>query len=251
MTRRRFYSPPESITSDAATFTLSVDESRHLREVLRLRADDEAFVFDGEGREYACTVRDPGRRGTDRAVLEKRQAVTPLSPESPLVLTLAVALLKGEKFDMVVQKASELGVARIIPTMTLRADIRSPGESQVASRIERWRRLALEACKQCGRARLPQIEMPVALDALLSRDDEARIVFAERGGDRFATLAESAAHPKSLTVAVGPEGGWDDAEIAQARDSGWTIVTMGGRILRAETAAIVVTALVQHRFGDL
>ena len=120
MTRRRFYAPPESFSDDGARVALSAEESRHLRDVLRLRAGDEAHVFDGEGREFACVVGEA--RGRE-AALEVVRQVEPQRPESPLELTLAVALLKGEKFDLVVQKATELGVARVAPVVTARADV--------------------------------------------------------------------------------------------------------------------------------
>ncbi|HLM58421.1 MAG TPA: RsmE family RNA methyltransferase, partial [Pyrinomonadaceae bacterium] len=123
MTRRRFYAPPEAFADGAGRVSLSPDETRHLRDVLRLRPGDEAYVFDGEGREFACVLAESGGRGAG-AVLEVRARAEPPSPESPLELTLAVALLKGEKFDLVVQKATELGVSRIAPVITRRADVR-------------------------------------------------------------------------------------------------------------------------------
>ena len=119
MTRRRFYAPPESFAPDGARVVLSAEESRHLRDVLRLRVGDEAFVFDGEGREFACVVGECVGRA---AALEVRGRAEPPAPESPLELTLAVALLKGEKFDLVVQKATELGASRVVPVATKRAD---------------------------------------------------------------------------------------------------------------------------------
>jgi 16S rRNA (uracil1498-N3)-methyltransferase len=254
MTRRRFYAPPEAFTSAGASVALSADESRHLRDVLRLRAGDEAFVFDGEGREFACVVSDAGaRRG--EATLEVRQRAEPQSAESPLELTLTVALLKGEKFDLVVQKATELGAARIAPVVTKRADVRLRDSADTARRIERWRRLALEAAKQSGRARVPSVATPVALDSLVAgaaRACELRLFFAERGGIGLDSLAlEAGAHPSAVNAVVGPEGGWEDEEIALALAHDWTIITLGGRTLRAETAAIAVCALLQHLYGDL
>lgn len=236
---------------------MSVEESRHLREVLRLRAGDEAFVFDGAGREFACIVVDAGRRGSDRARLEVRAPAEPLCAESPLELTLAVALLKGEKFDLVVQKATELGASRIVPVVTRRADVRLRDEGDAARRVERWRRLALEACKQSGRARVPAVETPANFSSLLAAgedSDEMHLMFAERGGVTLAEVAAATltkARPSSIVALVGPEGGWEDEEIEQAKQCGWTVVTLGGRVLRAETAAIVVTALLQHSFGDM
>jgi 16S rRNA (uracil1498-N3)-methyltransferase len=256
MTRRRFYAPPEAFAQGGARVELSEEESRHLRDVLRLRAGDEAYVFDGEGREYACVVSElGGRKGAAR--LEVRGRVEAPSPESPLELTLAVALLKGEKFDLVVQKATELGVTLIVPVSTKRSDVRlrdEREESGRAKRVERWRRLALEAAKQSGRARVPAVAEPRAFETFAGEApsaDSPRVLFAERGGAGLDALAAAPQRPTSVTALVGPEGGWDDEELELARARGWTIVTLGGRTLRAETAALTVCALLQHLFGDL
>ena len=255
MTRRRFYAPPGAFAAGGAAVVLSEEESRHLRDVLRLRAGDEAHVFDGEGREFACVVADAGGRGGG-ARLEVRGAAEPPSAESPLRLTLAAALLKGEKFDLVVQKATELGASRVAPVVTRRADVRPRDEGDAARRVERWRRLALEAAKQSGRARLPEVSKPVGFEALVSAAPgagEARVLFAERGGLGLGSLAAGAAgaRPAAVVALVGPEGGWEDEEVALAAAAGWSVVTLGGRTLRAETAAIVVCVLLQNLFGDL
>ena len=249
MSRRRFYAPPEALEN--GFFNLAIEEARHLRDVLRLKSGDEAFVFDGEGAEYSCIVTETGR-GKSAAKLEMREQVSPPSPESPLTMTLAVALLKGEKFDFVVQKATELGVSRIVPVTTARADVRIRDASDVERRVTRWHRLAIEACKQSGRARLPFIETPVALSIFFETrtNEDARIMFSEHSGHGLAE-ALGRSEPLSLIALVGPEGGWDDEEIAHAGRAGWEIVTLGGRTLRAETAAIAVTSLLQHLFGDL
>ncbi|MCA1593118.1 MAG: 16S rRNA (uracil(1498)-N(3))-methyltransferase [Acidobacteria bacterium] len=187
MTRRRFYATPEAFAPDGVSVTLSAEESRHLRDVLRLREGDEAFVFDGEGHEFACAVRAlAGRGGSVPATLEVRGPVEPQRPESPLSLTLAVALLKGEKFDLVVQKATELGASRIVPVLTVRADVRPHDARDASRRVERWRRLALEATKQSGRARVPEISEPFAFASFVETQatGEAgrRVMFVERGG---------------------------------------------------------------------
>jgi 16S rRNA (uracil1498-N3)-methyltransferase len=254
MTRRRFYAPPGAFAEGEAWVALSEEESRHLRDVLRLRAGDEAFVFDGEGREFACVVGEPGGRG-GAARLEVRGPAEPPSAESPLELTLGVALLKGEKFDLVVQKATELGVAFISPLLTKRSDVRLRDERDALKRVERWRRLALEAAKQSGRARLPTVGEPRRFDSVVGAEalhDSLRLVFTERGGAGLDEInAPARLHTQAVVALVGPEGGWDDEELELARARGWTLVTLGGRTLRAETAAIAVCALLQHRYGDL
>ncbi|MCA1632569.1 MAG: 16S rRNA (uracil(1498)-N(3))-methyltransferase [Acidobacteria bacterium] len=266
MTRRRFYAPPLAFAPDGAGVQLSSEESQHLRDVLRLRAGDEAFVFDGEGREFACVVVETGGGGGrgSTARLEVRGRAEPPSPESPLRLSLGVALLKGEKFDLVVQKATELGASRIVPVVSRRADVRLRDERDAGGRVERWRRLALEASKQSGRARVPPVETPAVFGTFVADGadaDEARLMFAERGAgasvefgrvglSEFASGVEGA-RPASITALVGPEGGWEEEEVMLAAARGWTIITLGGRTLRAETAAITVTALLQYLFGDM
>jgi 16S rRNA (uracil1498-N3)-methyltransferase len=261
--RRRFYAPPDAFAPDGATVKLAREETLHLRNVLRLKAGEEAFVFDGVGGEYACIVAGDATAGRGRAAetatLEVRARVEPERAESPLDLTLAVALLKGEKFDLVVQKATELGVCRIVPVETKRADVRLLRAGREATdRLARWRRLALEAAKQSGRARLPEVCAPVVFDSLLEAETEAgagearRLFFTERGGRGLVeTLGEWPERPAKLTALVGSEGGWDDEEIERAGRNGWLAVTFGGRVLRAETAAIVVAGLLQHLYGDL
>jgi 16S rRNA (uracil1498-N3)-methyltransferase len=185
------------------------------------------------------------------------EEVAPARPESPLRLTLAQALLKGEKFDLVVQKATELGVERILPVLTKLSDVRPRDGQDAARRTTRLRRIALEASKQSGRARVPLIDAPVAFQSLIESTstevEEWRLMFAERGGQSLVETINQAAgeEHEALMALVGSEGGWTDEEIAEAREAGWSIVTLGGRTLRAETAAITVTALLQHLLGDL
>ena len=243
MTRRRFYAPPSAFAKQ--TVRLTADEARHLREVLRLKTGDEVSVFDGVGREFRCTVFDARR---DWAELRMESEIEPAKPESQLQLTLCVALLKGEKFDLVVQKATELGVRKVVPLITRHADIHLRDEADATKRVTRWQRIALEAAKQSGRAFVPEVSAPVAFAKLLAdTSDEVRVMFSERGGGPMSSLTSS----QSVTALVGSEGGWSDEEIEQAASQDFRIVTLGGRILRAETAAITVTALLQYLFGDL
>lgn len=256
MTRRRFYALPSAFNSNLETVTLGTDEARHLRDVLRLKVGDEVYVFNGAGKEFHCRIEESRR---DSAQLKVIAEVTPARSESPLALTLAVALLKGEKFDLVVQKATELGVARVTPVVTKLADIRLRDESDAAKRVARWQRIALEAAKQSGRAVVPEISSPVAFESLLASatDADAKgefncLMFSEREGQSLQEARKLLPEDVfSLTALVGSEGGWTDEELAAARQAGWKIVTLGGRTLRAETAAIAVAVLLQHLAGDL
>ena len=250
MTRRRFFAPPDAFDLRTRRVVLSADEARHLREVLRLKIGDAVRVFDGIGHEYSAVVEKAMR---ESAVLELNDELTPSSPESPLRLTLALALLKGDKFDLVVQKATELGVTAITPVVTRFADVRLRDDADAAKRVSRWQRIALEAAKQSGRAVLPAINSPTEFATLIEgklEDEGLRVMFAERHGVALSDL-RVAGTVGSVTALIGSEGGWADEEIESARSNGWQIVTLGGRILRAETAAIALTALLQHLYGDL
>lgn len=240
MTRRRFFAPPSAFNFGKRAVTLTADEARHLREVLRLKPGDEVSVFDGEGKEFRARVAQARR---EFAELDLDEEIPPARPESPLQITLAVALLKGEKFDLVVQKATELGVNKLVPLVTRYADIKLRDESDANKRVARWQRISLEAAKQSGRAVVPEVSLPVTLDSLFN---ETCLLFSERGGHGLTQIETDA-----VTAIIGSEGGWSDEELDEARAAGAHIVTLGGRILRAETAAITATALLQHRFGDL
>ena len=142
------------------------------------------------------------------------------------------------------QKAVELGVTKLVPLNTKRADVKL---KDAEKKTERWRKIALEACKQSGRAKLMRIENPVDFAGFIETADGSKILFAERGGDSFSAIEKF----ETMTAIVGAEGGWEDAEIESAQEKGFQIVTFGGRILRAETAAIIVAAILQNQFGDL
>src|SRR2546421_48878 len=192
MPRRRFYAPPTPFTSDQMILR-GREESRHLRDVLRLGPGDEIYVFDGAGREFQCVIAETRR---DSALLRVLTEVSPTMPESPLDLTLAIALLKGEKFDLVVQKTTELGVTSIQPVVTERADVRVREDQDASKRVTRWQRIALEAAKQSGRARVPNILSPIDLPTLVKafpQDenlDPLCLMFSERDGEPLSqTLA--------------------------------------------------------------
>jgi 16S rRNA (uracil1498-N3)-methyltransferase len=238
---RRFYAPAESFAGNK--LELDENETRHLRDVLRLRAGDEVNVFDGEGREFLCRIETVGKRKTALSVVRETAAD---APESPLKLTLAAAVLKGEKFDWVIQKAVELGVSALIPIETRRGDVKI---SDPGKKLERWRRITLEATKQCGRAKLMSICGPVPFNTLFGEQmpPGTALMFSERGGGSLMDIKRAG----EIVFITGPEGGWTDQEIDDARRGGVEVVTLGGRIMRAETAAIAIAAVLQSLFGDL
>lgn len=241
---RRFYAPSENFNDQI--ITLEAEETKHLRDVLRLRAGAEVYVFDGNGREFRCQIESIEKRETKLKIIEK---VSPKSPESNLNLIFGVALLKGEKFDLIVQKSCELGVSKIVPLLTKRADVRIKNAGESGKKLERWRKISLEAAKQSGRAKLMKIDAPVFFEKFIASASGTRILFAERDGESFANLHGEKF--SDITAITGAEGGWEDSEIAAARDTDFRIITLGGRILRAETAVIAAAAILQNHFGDL
>lgn len=243
MQRHRFYAKRSQFTP--STITLDAGESHHLSRVLRLSEGARVFVFDGAGNEWECEIARAGKREAELTLL--RQLDDPV--ESSLNLTLAQALAKGDKFDWIVQKTTELGVARIVPLIADHSDIRRV-EERAEQKVARWRRIALEAVKQCGRRRLVEIAEPLKFEAFCETENSG-LFFSERGGRSLREIAATIPAPDRLNLCVASEGGWSDAEIKKAEEHGLVPVTLGSRVLRTETAAIVAVSLAQHLFGDL
>ena len=239
---RRFYAPPNQF--DGQKVKLAVEETRHLRNVLRMKSGDEVQVFDGNGREFLAEVESIGKR---EALLKVIGEIDPPAPESDLDLTIAACVFKNDKFDLVVQKAVELGVARLAPMVSFRSEVNLQA---TAKRTERWRKIALEATKQCERAKVMLIDEPLPFaDAIggMGSGSELLLMFSEKDGKGIPEKPLE----KKITALVGPKGGWEDSEIELAQTRGFLPVKLGRRIMRAETAAITFAALLQHRFGDL
>lgn len=236
MTTRRLFLPPERIAEGRATLT--PEAAHYLRDVLRLGPGAELELFDGAGGAYPAAVQE----GFAALRLGPRREALP-----PLALWLVVALARGEKLDLVVQKATELGATRICPFEAERSVVRLDRERGQA-RTVRWRRIAAEAARQCGRADVPAVEEPAPLAAALAAIPSglARFVF-HPGGEPLAAAPDAA----GTAAVVGPEGGLSPAELEACEAAGARRVSLGPRILRAETAAVVAVALLQSRFGDL
>jgi 16S rRNA (uracil1498-N3)-methyltransferase len=245
MSRRRFYAQPIDI--NGSLVSLSTEETHHLVHVLRLKPGDEVFVFDGCGNEYRCSFRAERRSRAELEVIELLSDAV----ESPVRLTLAQSLAKSDKFDLIVQKATELGVSRIIPLTTEHANVRL-SRDQGDRRLDRWRRVSLGALKQCGRRRLVEIAAPMTVSKLTEAEDSGfLLVFSEKGGTSINAALRQAGTLTGLTALIGPEGGWSDAELTFLEGRGATAVSLGPRILRTETAAVVAITLIQHWIGDL
>ena len=245
MQRHRFYAAPSSFTETSVR--LDAEEARHLTRVLRLSEGARVFVFDGDGAEFECEVARVAKHEVDLSLLRRLEDVV----ESPLRLTLAQALIKGDKFDWVIQKTTELGVTRIVPIVTDHNDVRR-AEERAEQRLQRWRRISIEALKQCGRRKLVEICEPAPFDDLCeSATQEACLIFSERGGESLARVSAKVGDVNQLSLCVASEGGWSDRELWKAESCGVLPVSLGARILRTETAAITAVMLAQHIFGDM
>ena len=225
-----------------STVLLDESETRHLRDVLRLKTGDAANVFDGDGNEYECVVERIEKRKSELRII---RPVEPTAPESKLDLTLCASVLKSDKTDVAIQKAVELGVNRFVPMITARCDVKAKA---AANRVDRWRKIVLEASKQCGRARLMRVEDVSTLEDQIRDGGAGKLMFfSERDGEELRVSEK----PTAIIAFLGPEGGWDDSEIELARESGAAVITLHGRIMKADTAAIAISAILQHKFGDL
>jgi len=218
--------------------------ANHVARVLRLRAGDPLILFDDAGGEYTATVVSLARHMVRVNVGEYLTT----DRESPLHVTLAQGISRGERMDVVVQKATELGVKRIVPVLTERAVVRL-NEAQAANRLRHWRAISVAACEQCGRNRLPEITPPMSLQAFLvsALPDGLRLLLQPDGGLRARDLPTSTA----ATLLIGPEGGLSDAERTAALAAQFRGLSLGPRILRTETAALAALAVIQQRLGDL
>jgi len=221
---------------------LAPEEWHYLRHVLRLQAGAPLLVFDGEGGEHRAALPEAG----EELALGPRTEVPP--PQA--VVWLAFAPPRGDRADLLVEKAVELGVARLAPFEAARSVVKLDRE-RGAARAARWRRIAAQAARQCGRADVPAVDEPMSLAAALALGPPGlrRVLFYEGGGEPLQELLDPAA-PGHLAL-VGPEGGFTPEEVGAALRAGARIGSLGPRILRAETAGIAAVALLQHRLGDL
>ncbi|MBS0613054.1 MAG: 16S rRNA (uracil(1498)-N(3))-methyltransferase [Proteobacteria bacterium] len=223
---------------------LPADTAAHIVRVLRARSGDPLILFNGEGCEYPGTI-DSVRGNRVSVALGAEHAV---DRESALAVTLVQAIPRGDRMDFVVQKATELGVARIVPTLSERSVVRLD-ERQQDSKLAHWRAVAISACEQCGRNRLPRIEPPRDLRKHLAAPSDATARFVLE--PKCANLPFPATPPIAVEVTVGPEGGFSSAELDAMGLAGLSALRLGPRILRTETAALAALTWLQTRFGDM
>lgn len=227
------------------TVDLETGPARHLVKVLRLRPGDEVVLFNGDGLDYPGRMVATGDRGAGR--LEVGDPVAP-GTESPLDITLVQAVGKGEKMDWLVQKAVELGVAAILPVLTERGQVRLE-VNRAAKKHDHWRKVAVAACEQSGRARVPEVKPPRPLAEVLDHLPRDAAGYVLHPGDD-ATVGDIDTSTAAIVLVVGPEGGWTDTELKALTAAGLVRLGFGPRVLRTETAGPAVIAALQARLGD-
>ena len=239
----RVYTPDQLRV--AATARLEGSAAAHVSRVLRLRGGDPVTLFNGDGWEY------PGVVAADRGGVVEVEVTARVAgmAESPLALTLAQGVARGERMDMVMQKATELGVARIVPLLTERSVVRLDAR-QGQRKMAHWKAVTVAACEQSGRSRLPVVEVPVHLDDWLAREPQPalRLTLAPGAQQSLRTLG---GEWREAALLIGPEGGLTDAEQAKAERAGYQSCSLGRRVLRTETAALAALAVLQAIHGDL
>jgi len=242
-----FFLPPDAITPP--TITVPPTLQPHLRDSLRLELGEQIWVCDEQGTRYLMELTRVTKQELTGRILSTSQEPPRTAPR----LRLAQALLKGEKMDWVIQKATELGVSEIIPLQSRHTIVQLRPE-RLDAQLARWQRIALEAAQQSEQWHMPAIAQPQTLTACLASQTPSALslmLTERRDGQSLRTIALPTGGNESVTVLIGPEGGWSKEEIAQAEQAGSTLITLGPHILRAETAAIVAAGILQNRAGAL
>ncbi|MDO8616938.1 MAG: RsmE family RNA methyltransferase [Dehalococcoidia bacterium] len=243
---RRFFVPPDSIR--ARNVTLGPELSHRLGRVLRLRRGDRVVLAGGGRHEYVVQLTGVSPHAVTGIVVEERAP----PPEPQVELTLYQSLIRPQRFDLVLEKGTEIGVSRFVPVITARAQ--NQAEEPSAARAERWARIVTEAAEQCDRGKLPRVEAPAAFAEAVRQSSGLRLLpyEGESGGRGLgAYLRGLPERPRAVSLFIGPEGGFEPSEVELARREGLALVTLGRRILRSETAGIVAAALVLDALGEM
>jgi 16S rRNA (uracil1498-N3)-methyltransferase len=242
----RFHLPPERCRG--STLTLAGDEAHHAARVLRVQPGERVTVLDGAGGEFLCEVGDLNKREVILQLLEKKVHPTP-----PCQITLYVAIPKGKIIESIIEKATELGVHRIVPLLTERVITRLDVES-AADKGVKWQHVAVEAIKQCGAAWLPKVETPVTLKEVLMRGErfELALVGALEGATHHPReylrefVTHHGARPRRVAIWIGPEGDFTREELGAIQGAGAKPITLGPLVLRVETAAIYCLSFLNY-----
>ncbi|MBW2170840.1 MAG: 16S rRNA (uracil(1498)-N(3))-methyltransferase [Deltaproteobacteria bacterium] len=244
---RRFFLEREKILSERPKLT--GPDFKHVRTVLRLKPGDELFLFDGKGSEYRARIIE----STPKAIILSVEEAFPSTSESPARITIGQGLLKAGKMDGVVRQATELGIHALIPVIAERS-VPKPKSERWAEKERRWKTIAWESLKQCGRSQTPRLAPPISFEALVHASEaySRTIIFHDDDSEPASTLRpEEAKDAGKVLALIGPEGGFSPDEIQMAVNFGFQCTSLGPRILKADTAMVAACTILQYLFGDL
>jgi 16S rRNA (uracil1498-N3)-methyltransferase len=237
----RIYCPQD--LAENTHVVLEEEASHHLLNVLRMDVGRALRIFNGDGKEYNAEIQSASKKTATISVVSQLGTQT----ESPLDIQLAIALSKGDRFELVLQKSTELGVKTIIPLFTERTDVKLKAD-RIEKKMKSWKKIIIGACEQSGRTQLPVLEEPSQLNEFISTDrDGLKLVLHHRNSNSLADHDK----PESLTLIIGPEGGLSEKEILAANKQGYANLALGPRVLRTETAPIAALAIAQQLWGDI
>src|SRR3989338_678684 len=241
----RFYVPKESIKGNS--IYISGKEAHHIVDVMRLKIPDEVVVFDGTGKEYIGVVKEVGRKSLSLEITETRKS----QQEEIYSTTLIQAIPKKEKMDRIAEKATELGVSCIIPVTTART-IPDWNEAKKSKVVERWRKISLEAAKQCGRADAPKIRPIASLEETIKNVAGHDLKLIAALSEKAIKLKDALKNRSAgrIAIAIGPEGDFTAEEVGLAAQSGFKIVNLGQRVLKSDTAGLAVLAMINYEYTD-
>lgn len=240
----RFFVPPEDLAGEA--ITLTGENAAHAM-VLRLKSGEQVLVCDGNGRQCLCAVRNTSPGAVELEVLERGNSDT----EAAVSVSVYMAFSKADKLEHVIQKATELGATEIVAFPSARC-VSRPDEKSLKKKLERWRKIAASAAQQSGRGRIPEVIALGSYAAALERGAQAALPILFYENERATTLRmalEEGPFP-SVSLLTGPEGGWEESEVAQALGAGFRVCTLGKRILRCETAPLCALSAVMYAAGE-
>lgn len=242
----RFFVTRENINEESSSAIILGDDARHIARSLRMAEGDSVTVCDGEGMEYLCTLE---RIRDDECRLKYTEKHKTLA-EPRAKITLLMAYPKGDKLETVIQKAVELGAAKIVPFTSSRC-VKRPSEDKAEAKTKRLNKIAEEAAKQCGRGIIPTVSAPVSFDRALAIAKEAELpifCYEATGAKSLKAILDECDMPKSISVTVGSEGGFSESEAIAAKDAGLILANLGPRILRCETAPDYALAAISYKY---
>ena len=243
---RRFFIEKKKIIKNRAI--LDGSEARHIGKVLRLGIGDTLYLLDEKGSEYHGVINSLGSKSVEVELLKK----IPPRKQSPVNVVLGQALPKAQKMDYIVQKATELGVSKIIPFFSARS-IPKLDDERLQKRCARWQKIALEATKQCGRVHIPRVETVVPFQEILNKccNNSLKIMLWEdEKNNTLKEVLQSNQPSKRIVALVGPEGGFTADEVNMSRQAGFTSVSLGRYVLRTETAALCLLGILEYEWGE-